>query len=637
MIPTWRSVVAICLGCMVAIPSLGDEPVSDSVPNLLQSAPPLDSKRVRPSSMLTLAGGPMIAVGGGADGRLWIIDTAKQAVQGSYSVDASIDALEPIQDDLFAAISTQSHRTHILRWDHDRIVPLAQFKNSHSPVAAHWDPDSCNLFVACLWSHRIDVLSLKEWIDGTPQLGASSIAGPTASIVDEPSVANADGDLLPNNSLHRSVDRTWDLDFPPRCMTSLRQGRGLVVADAFGDRMSIVDPRSGAETARHKFFGTSIRGLHVENGEMIVLHSMLNEYARTDQNEIHWGVLMANDVRFVQESRMLIEQGEKIYVGGRVNPLGVPGNGSAEPTSMVMRSGDDLAVTIGGNNTIAIGKRDSYTYRYVGVGRYPSALQWSADGKWLFVANRLDDTLSIVDVDGLRVEKTLALRANDPLSIQPPTELERGERLFHSAMLSHDRWMTCASCHVDGHSNGQVTDNFGDRNYGAPKRVPSLLGIAGTEPFTWIGHEADLSNQSLTSIRKTMHSYAKIEEGDLAALSLYLNSLPPPVSVSVARGSIDSTLVERGESLFQRNGCAECHAPPTYTTPTTYDVGIEDEKKQRLFNPPSLRGVSQRGPNYFHDNRAKGLRGVLVDHHHRLESPLSENELVALLAFLESL
>ena len=136
------------------------------------------------------------------------------------------------------------------------------------------------------------------------------------------------------------------------------------------------------------------------------------------------------------------------------------------------------------------------------VGRYPSAVAWSSDGQTVYVANQFDDSISVVDVESATVASVIPQGAMRKFS-----ESELGEQLFHSATLSHDRWLTCASCHVDGHTNGQLSDNFGDRSYGAPKRVPSLLGVKGTAPYTWLGHEEHLKGQIVSSVRKTMHSY----------------------------------------------------------------------------------------------------------------------------------
>ena len=77
---------------------------------------------------------------------------------------------------------------------------------------------------------------------------------------------------------------------------------------------------------------------------------------------------MANDVRLIEIDLLMKERGDRIYVGGRVNPVGVPGNGSAEPTAMSVHAETGrVAVSVGGTDMLALGRTDAYTYQYVSV------------------------------------------------------------------------------------------------------------------------------------------------------------------------------------------------------------------------------------------------------------------------------
>ena len=64
-------------------------------------------------------------------------------------------------------------------------------------------------------------------------------------------------------------------------------------------------------------------------------------------------------------------------------------------------------------------------------------------------------TISVVEPDPGRRVAVFSLGPRPELSL-----LERGERLFYDARLSHDGWMSCHSCHTDGHSNGHLNDNL---------------------------------------------------------------------------------------------------------------------------------------------------------------------------------
>jgi len=223
------------------------------------------------------------------------------------------------------------------------------------------------------------------------------------------------------------------------------------------------------------------------------------------------------------------------------------------------------------------------------------------------------------------------------LGEQPELSLvQRGERLFFNATLSHDSWMSCHSCHTDGHTNGLLNDNFSDASFGAPKRVLTLLGSANTAPFAWAGSAETLKAQIHKSLSHTMQADDAPTEEQLTALAAYVETLAPPPSIDQARGIQDRASVDRGRELFGNLACTNCHQPPVFTTPDTYDVGIDDKLGNSKFNPPTLLGVGQRGP-YFHDNRAITLEEVFLKHKHQLERDLSPGELSDLLSFLRSL
>ncbi|MCY2984553.1 MAG: c-type cytochrome [Planctomycetota bacterium] len=567
-----------------------------------------EAKYRQPKALLLDRSNEHLLVANSGTGELEVYHTQSNRKLSCVPFDSSLDSLVSLGGDWVAACSTKSHKTHVFRWLGEKLHRVATISNSHSPVNLHWDTQTESLFVACLWSRRVESIDLSE------KLKFWSTRSLTADVQS----------LQP--------DKVWDVPIAPRTMVGLGEGRGLAVADNFGRELLILDSRDGHVITNHDFFGTSIRGLSVFGKDLVTLHAMLNEFSRTDQNEIHWGVLMANDIRLVDIDLLLKERGDKIYVGGRVNPVGVPGNGSAEPTSMAVHSSGKVAVSVGGTDMLAIGQTDGYTYKYIPVGRYPSSAAWSSDGLTVYVANQFDDTISVVDARAAAVASVISQG-----TIRSLSDAELGEQLFHSATLSHDRWLTCASCHVDGHTNGQLSDNFGDRSYGAPKRVPSLYGVKDTAPYTWLGHEEQLKGQIVSSIRKTMHSYRKLDEDEVDQIAEFMESLPPVISLSEARVVHLPESVSRGKELFQSKGCADCHAGSTFTSHDVYDVGLVDENRQKLFNPPSLRGVSQRGPELFHDCRANGIRGVLVDKKHRLEENLSEQQVADLIVFLNTL
>jgi cytochrome c peroxidase len=139
----------------------------------------------------------------------------------------------------------------------------------------------------------------------------------------------------------------------------------------------------------------------------------------------------------------------------------------------------------------------------------------------------------------------------------------------------------------------------------------------------------DQVHQSITSTMQGLDPGPEV----ISALRAYLETLTPPVGT---QANLEISKQQAGTVLFAELGCAVCHRPPSYTTPATYDVAIPDEVNHSRFNPPSLRGVSQR-TNLFHDGRARSLKAVFSEHRHQLHRELSTEELALLVSFLASL
>ena len=114
----------------------------------------------------------------------------------------------------------------------------------------------------------------------------------------------------------------------------------------------------------------------------------------------------------------------------------------------------------------------------------------------------------------------------------------------------------------------------------------------------------------------------------LYAIGVYLMSLEPPKNPDVA----PRTVLNEGERIFHREGCASCHAPPAYTTGkltvadgyslppdhpnradivdvsigTDADVALKTRKGTGLYKIPSLRGVWYRR-RLLHDGSLASL------------------------------
>ncbi|MFO0950968.1 MAG: hypothetical protein U0835_07400 [Isosphaeraceae bacterium] len=112
-------------------------------------------------------------------------------------------------------------------------------------------------------------------------------------------------------------------------------------------------------------------------------------------------------------------------------------------------------------------------------------------------------------------------------------------------------------------------------------------------------------------------------------LTAYLRSLRP----LPGRSTEPNEAVERGRAAFLARKCDACHAPPSYTTPKSYDVGLTDEVGNTKFNPPSLRGVGVRAL-FSTAARPPGWKTYSSSSAHPRGVPMTPAEASDLIAFL---
>ncbi len=554
----------------------------------------------RPVALALAEQGKRLLVANRDTGTVSIIDTQQRRLLAEQQVAPRLDHLVVLPDGRHVlAIDGENHHLLALRFAKDRLHLLAKAAVPPYPVQVAVSRDGRWAWVSSLWSRRVSRWELMAGKAG--KLQALRLAG------------------------------TVRLPFCPRALLPLECEDALLVADGFAGRIAVVELPGMKLAQVREIPAHNIRAmrLHPRGTHVLVAHQILNDLARTTHNDVHWGVLMSNVLRWVPLSN-LMRLDRPVLQGTHVHLLGDSRFGGADPTDVAVTADYRVIVTLGGADHVAVGRQDDYVLQHYPVGRNPVAVVLGPQDRVAWIVNRFDDTVSAFQLSPPKLLATISLGPQRPRSLP-----EKGEELFYSGRLAMDRWMSCHSCHTDGHTNGLLNDNLSDGTFGAPKRVLSLLGTGGTAPWAWNGSRSDLHVQIRASIQATMRG-AEPDTETVNALAAFLQQLSPAPGVGQF-DKADPASVRRGQQVFQQRGCAECHRPPAYTTPDLYDVGLRDSQGLREFNPPSLRGVSQRY-GLFHDNRAKGLREVFTRFGHGLEDrPLAPQELEALLAFLRSL
>ncbi len=136
-----------------------------------------------------------------------------------------------------------------------------------------------------------------------------------------------------------------------------------------------------------------------------------------------------------------------------------------------------------------MGLATEYTER-IRVGTNPRGLAVSPDGRFVYVAEALADTIGVIDVE-LRA-RVAAIDLGGPEEI---TLARTGERIFHSAGVTFGGQFSCHSCHPDGGIDGITYDIEPDGIGINPVDNRSLRGILDTAPFKWTGKNRTIGRQ----------------------------------------------------------------------------------------------------------------------------------------------
>jgi YVTN family beta-propeller protein len=550
--------------------------------------------------------GARLFVANRRSGSLSVIDLREQKLTSEHEVGLALADLAVLPDGRHLLVVDQGAGALLLLEERDGAFPIVGRQPIDAgPATLLAASEGTWCVIASLWSRALTFLSLEGLREG-----------------EAPRLASA----------HR-----LELPFSPRTMVlaGAASATRLIVADAFGGRLAVVDPGPAAAAAApalelvHTLPAQNLRGMAVspDGRQLVIAHQVLSRLARTTFEDVHWGSLLTNDLRVLELDQLLGRRaGADPLRNSRLVELGATGNGSGDPSALAFTPSGRLLLVLSGVDQIRIGPDPDHLTARAGVGRQPTAVAIRPDGLAAYVASTLDDTVSVVDIATGLDRGTIALGPRPEL-----TAADRGERVFSDARLSHDGWMSCQSCHTDGHTSSRSADTLGDGGFGAPKRIPSLLGVGTTGPWGWLGNFARLEDQVRQSVASTMQG-SQPSEAVVSDLIAYLQTLaPPPPPRPSEHGN-----AERGRQVFRAQGCAECHAPPEFTRSGAYDVGLADEVGQRHFNPPSLRGVGQREP-LLHDGRAAGLDAVFRVHRHPRDNPISPDEIADLVAYLRTL
>ena len=290
-----------------------------------------------------------------------------------------------------------------------------------------------------------------------------------------------------------------------------------------------------------------------------------------------------------------------------------------------------------------------FVVRRLPTGNDPRGVAVSPDGRTAYVANRMDDTLTVVDLARLKVASTIDLGGPKEISL-----LRRGERLFRNASYCTQGQFSCATCHPEQHLDG-LAWNLETPQLGRDRVANrTLRGIAETAPYKWNGHNPDLITQCGPRIAKFLFRAEGFNTEELQSLVAFLRSIPVAPNRHLSANGQLTDAQERGKAMFYRartndgrvipfqNRCDTCHPADThYTNRLSTDVGSKTQYDTiSLFDTPQLDRVYEDAP-YLHNGMALTLEEIWTvynnDDTHGITSDMRKEQLNDLIEFLKTL
>jgi YVTN family beta-propeller protein len=289
----------------------------------------------------------------------------------------------------------------------------------------------------------------------------------------------------------------------------------------------------------------------------------------------------------------------------------------------------------------------NYIVTRIAVGHDPRGLALTSDGGRLFVANRLEDTVSVIDTRTNQVASTITLAGPKTVSV-----LRRGEQTFYTSRYGFQGQIGCATCHIDNTFDGVSWDLEPDGFGRDIVDNKTLEDLKGTEPYKWNGGNPDIPTECGPRTEKYFWRSENYDNATLAALAVYVRSLPArPNRWRQANGELTQAQ-DRGKDLFERaqdqfgkpipeiNRCSYCHSGPKGTSQKSFDVGTRKPTDNTgLLDTPQLTNIALTAP-YLHDGSARTLEEIWTvynpDDKHGRTNDLTKDELNDLIEYLRT-
>jgi YVTN family beta-propeller protein len=244
----------------------------------------------------------------------------------------------------------------------------------------------------------------------------------------------------------------------------------------------------------------------------------------------------------------------------------------------------------------------------INVGNGPTGLAVDDARNLLYVLNSFDQTVSVVDTNTKSQVAQVAVGFNPE-----PAAVRNGRRfLYDAADFSSHGTVSCASCHLNGHRDGQawdlgnplgsvdtvntVTGPAQDHPMKGPMTTQSLRGIIGNEPLHWRGDRAGLENFNPAFV-SLLGSPRQLTDQEFAAFKAFVQTLTYPPNPNEP-----SNRPPANQSFFNNEPldrgvvtCSSCHVVDNFRDGSNNTIIPKDLLQETQgFKVPQFRGAYQK-------------------------------------------
>ena len=287
---------------------------------------------------------------------------------------------------------------------------------------------------------------------------------------------------------------------------------------------------------------------------------------------------------------------------------------------------------------------------------------------------------------------TLPKVAENPENPVTAEKVKLGKKLYFDNRLSKDNTQSCNTCHnLETYGVDNLSTSPGNNGGFGTRNSPTVFNAALHISQFWDGREPDVEAQAggpilnpvemaMPSEKVVVERLSKIDEYNTLFSKVFPDDKNPITykNIQNAIGAFErklitpskfddfiagdlnalSTIEKEGLQLFISTGCIACHSGNVlggniyqkfglyddywkHTKSTKIDEGkfevTKKESDKYIFKSPSLRNIEKTYP-YFHDGSVSDLKeAVSIMAKLQLNKELPENDLNALVAFLNSL